>query len=343
MSEPVPTTPPAVAPEAAPHAMSSLAKRVLVAIVGIPFILLITWVGGWPFTLLAFTILLGACGEFAALWPEVDDWANFGPAIGVALVLISSHAPSSDVPVWLGIATGAFVIVGAATLTWRYAPLTRFPAQMVTGLFVAPITAVGFWTESVPSSTVHMSLGLIVLVAMAVRLFVRHDVRGAAHRMGLLSLTVLYLLLPIALWMDLRNGPNGRALCLFAFAVVWSTDTTAFFTGRAIGRHPFSPISPKKTWEGTIGGIVGGGVCGLVAGLLSDAMPLEEWVAMGFVMSLLAILGDLFESALKRDAGVKDSGTLLPGHGGVLDRFDSLLFAAPAIWVWVQWANAKIP
>ena len=112
----------------------------------------------------------------------------------------------------------------------------------------------------------------------------------------------------------------------------------AYLVGSFIGKTPLSKISPKKTWEGTIGGII---LCITVAGLVSHFI-FHSWVVNLFVMVLAALcaifgtFGDLFQSKLKRMADVKDSGSFMPGHGGFLDRFDSLLFAVPAVWVYVK-------
>lgn len=119
-------------------------------------------------------------------------------------------------------------------------------------------------------------------------------------------------------------------------ASIWINDTMAYIVGSLIGKTPFSPISPKKTWEGTIGGAV---LCVAAMTIFASFYTkMIYWQDMLFISVLCAVfgtLGDLYESKLKRIAGVKDSGNLLPGHGGMLDRFDSLIFAAPPVWLYV--------
>lgn len=144
----------------------------------------------------------------------------------------------------------------------------------------------------------------------------------------------------------LREQANGPSLVTFLLCVVWAGDSVALYVGRAIGRHPLAPrISPNKTWEGAFGSIAGSlaaaGILLAIEHLLTvrfDSAKLsypEEtwyWLVLAVVVNVAAQVGDLAESALKRSAGVKDSGTLLPGHGGVLDRIDALLLAAPVLW-----------
>ncbi len=126
-----------------------------------------------------------------------------------------------------------------------------------------------------------------------------------------------------------------RRWILVLLAGVWSFDTGAYLVGRAIGRRPFLPwISPKKTLEGVLGGLVVATVVVALVLWISGSAPLEALI-LGPLLGVVAQSGDLAESLLKRAAGVKDSGTLLPGHGGILDRVDSILFAAPVLAAWV--------
>jgi phosphatidate cytidylyltransferase len=120
---------------------------------------------------------------------------------------------------------------------------------------------------------------------------------------------------------------------------MWINDTMAYLVGSWIGKTPFSPISPKKTWEGTIGGII---LCVAVVTLLTRYIfilrdfHVIHWLMISLIASVTGTLGDLLESKLKRKAGVKDSGNIMPGHGGFLDRFDSLLIATPFVWLYVE-------
>jgi phosphatidate cytidylyltransferase len=165
---------------------------------------------------------------------------------------------------------------------------------------------------------------------------------------------LLYTGLTLTTLPTIRAQSNGISLLIFLLFVVWAGDITALYIGRSWGRHKLIPkLSPNKTWEGTIGSIFGSlavaGLLILFSNLLVTNLVIDSffeklsvhlfysgepwrWLAIAFVVNIAAQLGDLLESALKRSAGVKDSGNLLPGHGGMLDRIDALLIAAPVLW-----------
>jgi phosphatidate cytidylyltransferase len=130
-------------------------------------------------------------------------------------------------------------------------------------------------------------------------------------------------------------GAEGCSLVITLFVSVWMADIAAYFVGLTIGRHKLFPrVSPKKSWEGAIGGLVGSTAgFGVLAMYLMPSLDLTTALVCGAVVGIVGPLGDLSESLLKRDATVKDSGELLPGHGGVFDRFDSMLFAAPVVFL----------
>jgi phosphatidate cytidylyltransferase len=157
-----------------------------------------------------------------------------------------------------------------------------------------------------------------------------------------ISASALFLIaFPLSFAVRLHGwGPKGPDLLLFALVITWAGDTVAYFVGRAIGKHPFAPIlSPKKTWEGAVGGFVGSLLVG-VAFSKWIHVSMGQMLAMAAVGNVAGQVGDLLESAYKRSAGVKDSGTLLPGHGGILDRIDALILAIPVVcYYWILFGN----
>jgi phosphatidate cytidylyltransferase len=154
----------------------------------------------------------------------------------------------------------------------------------------------------------------------------------------------IYLGLPLgalawvrANWWFAPGRADGRAAVLLLLAVIVVSDSAQYYTGRAFGRRPLAPsISPKKTVEGAIGGVVFGTAATVFGGHYLFDTPLWTVVLLGATIALAGIVGDLFESLLKRSAGVKDSSNLIPGHGGVLDRIDSWLFAAPVYYMFIR-------
>lgn len=152
------------------------------------------------------------------------------------------------------------------------------------------------------------------------------------RKTGLLIL--LWLAMPLALFLALAWFPDGSwrsLLPIAAISLVWVNDTFAYVSGSLLGKHPMTPrLSPGKTWEGFVGGMLFTIIASWLYYYFSGTFTPAVWVLAGISTSVFGIAGDLFESALKRKHKVKDSGKLLPGHGGILDRFDSLLFVAPA-------------
>jgi phosphatidate cytidylyltransferase len=169
-----------------------------------------------------------------------------------------------------------------------------------------------------------------------------------------------YIALPMGMLVQLRQQWAGAFYLLYLLLVVWAGDVFAYFVGKSLGRHLMAPrISPKKTWEGALASLVASVAVGgllfryalplssvlLRAGLIErrDGLFGLEQPAMGpiivltMILNVAAQLGDLVESLIKRGAGVKDSGAILPGHGGMLDRIDALLFAAPVLWYYAAW------
>ena len=143
---------------------------------------------------------------------------------------------------------------------------------------------------------------------------------------------ILYITLPLMLLMKMEL--QNFVLPIAVILMIWTNDTMAYLVGSFIGKRSFSPISPKKTWEGVIGGVILTIIGAGIYGYSSQTYRFADWMALALITTIMGTLGDLLESKLKRIADVKDSGTLMPGHGGALDRFDSLLVAAPFAFVY---------
>ncbi len=150
-------------------------------------------------------------------------------------------------------------------------------------------------------------------------------------------LSLFYIGIPCGLLVTISIGNEGDYLpwnVLYLFFFIWASDTGAYFTGRALGRHKlFERISPNKTIEGFVGGLITSALVGIAAHHFLGGISLVSWMCIGAFVSITSTLGDLFESMLKRQSDIKDSGNILPGHGGILDRFDSTLISAPIYWI----------
>jgi len=245
-------------------------------------------------------------------------------------------------PMWLITAAVAGVAMLAA---WEFLALTEHrgakPPKVLTLGTIALLFAGNYqWPDE--TATIFGLFCIVLLVYCTFRSPVERalaDATSSVFALFYLGLT----LIPIPM---LREATNGPSLLAFLFLTVWAGDTVAMYAGRAFGKRKLAPnLSPNKTWAGAIGSIVGAmAVAGILLALstylaqwnsvklsYSDG-PLWYWLVLAVVVNAAAQVGDLAESALKRSAGVKDSGTLLPGHGGILDRIDALLLAAPVLW-----------
>jgi phosphatidate cytidylyltransferase len=135
---------------------------------------------------------------------------------------------------------------------------------------------------------------------------------------------------------------HGTWFLFIPLFICWFGDSAAYFAGSAFGRRRMCPpISPSKTWEGFAAGLAGSALGAILAGTLGAGQPLWSMTLLGILGGAAGVLGDLVESALKRDAGVKDSGVFIPGHGGVLDRIDSLVAVAPVVWLWLRLLGSR--
>ncbi|MDE6266696.1 MAG: phosphatidate cytidylyltransferase [Muribaculaceae bacterium] len=184
--------------------------------------------------------------------------------------------------------------------------------------------------SSLPVFATFIPFTIYFLVRLMVELFINGE--NPIANLGASLLSVIYPSLPLAMLFILYCFA-GRYVVLAMFIFIWLNDTGAFCVGSLIGKHKLSVVSPKKSWEGVWGGLLFCVIAGALFGTIGSEYFTDNWVKyiiMGITAALLSTIGDLVESLFKRTAGVKDSGNIMPGHGGILDRIDSLLFVAPA-------------
>ena len=186
--------------------------------------------------------------------------------------------------------------------------------------------------------TVQDVFFIFVLGVTALTLWTKRPIVEALPAAGISASGLILVAFPLTYTIRLHGyGVDGPKLLMFALVITWVGDSTAYFAGRALGKHRMAPVvSPNKTWEGTVASILGALLVALVFTKWLT-VPLPHLLAMAAVGNIAGQAGDLLESAYKRSAGVKDSGSLLPGHGGVLDRIDALILAIPVVWYYWIW------
>lgn len=187
------------------------------------------------------------------------------------------------------------------------------------------------------SSSAHIYLMILLLIfaTMVIGMLQDDPLHNASVHIGWLLATPVYVGGALATVDLLRDFPPTGAWVLLAFGLAWGSDTSAYFVGRKYGKTKLAPrISPKKTVEGAAGGLAGAVLLSVLISLFIPELPVLDAMALAIVAGIAGQAGDLFESVLKRSSGVKDSGGILPGHGGLLDRVDALVFTAPATWIY---------
>jgi phosphatidate cytidylyltransferase len=284
-------------------------KRVATAVVLIPFVVGLVLYGSTAWVALALAaIIVLAMIEYFALGDAIGHRAYRVWTLICALLLVYVR----------------WAVVASAWL--------RTPSLRVPGLYVLP-PGVFRGTDDI---LIIFVLGIAVLT-----LATRRPLVESLAAAGISSSALLLVAFPLSFAVTLHGVTGiGPKLLLFALVITWAGDTVAYFVGRAVGKHPFAPIlSPKKTWEGAVGGFAGSLLVG-IAFSKWIGVPMGQMLAMAAVGNVAGQVGDLLESAYKRSAGVKDSGTLLPGHGGILDRIDALILAIPVVcYYWILFGS----
>ncbi len=245
---------------------------------------------------------------------------------------------------------GSFVVLVAATAlvaelaAWEYLAIANCHGSRRTLVLIA--IAVLFAATFFSPALILPALGLCSLVLVLVCSF-GSPLERVLSDSAFSIFPLLYIGLTLATVPLLWVQTDGPSLLIFLFCIVWTGDVAALYVGRSFGRHKLAPqISPNKSWEGSAASVAGSLlIAALLVGwarwlesrsALHFPGPLIRWLGLAVLLNVFAQVGDLVESAIKRGAGVKDSGAMLPGHGGILDRIDALLLAAPALW-YAQW------
>lgn len=274
-----------------------LKTRFLVALVALPLLIVVVLIGGWAFAILVFAALVLGGHEYISL-------LRHKPASGSAA---SGPDHAFGPPEWLTMALIALV-VGAVWFeheNWRDPGLALL---LIAGIFHA------IWRMERGSTHPITDLALAAF--------------GGVY-LGWLGSTLL----------SIRMLDDGAYFVLALYAIVAGTDTAAYFVGRTWGKHHMTPrVSPKKTWEGYAGSVISGPVIGALVALIDPhALPVLHGMVIGLLIGILGTVGDLGMSAVKRQSGAKDSSHLIPGHGGILDRTDSVLVAAAVGYYYILW------
>jgi len=286
-------------------------KRVLTAVALIPVVLLIVFKAPWPvFDFVVAAIVILTLREYL----DVTDAYGIKPFR------------------WITYLASMLVVLGFILYNFRW---------------------MGWWLPTAAFSAIALSY-LLVLIFGVPAVF-RRDMKMIVPASAMSAFGVFYIAFSLGLLIRLRHMPQSEYLIIFILFSVWGGDIAAYYIGKNFGRHKLAPVvSPNKSWEGAIASVIASiGIAVVVFYFrqyinalfmhepdpdVLDPVPLGTlYVAgLGLLSNIAAQFGDLFESALKRGAGVKDSGTLLPGHGGMLDRIDALLFAIPVVWYYAE-------
>jgi len=286
-------------------------KRVATAVVLIPVVVgLVLWSSTASVSLALALIILLALFEYFALGDAIGHRAYRFWTATCALLLVYVQ--------WVAAIEPTYQLAGGLTLH-------RQLGRIADGLLGVP-----------------EAFFVFVLGVAALTLWTKRPMVEALPAAGISASGLLLVAFPLTYGVRLHGlSSEGPKLLLFALVITWVGDTVAYFVGRVIGKHPLAPhLSPKKTWEGTVASFAGSLLAGAAFMRWLNA-PVAHLILMAGAGNIAGQIGDLLESAYKRSAGVKDSGGLLPGHGGMLDRIDALILAIPVVWYY--WTLAYSP
>lgn len=288
-------------------------KRVLTAVVLIPLVLLVVfWAPLWLFSLVVGLLVVLSLHEYLGIMEKY----------GIEPVR------------WVAYAVAALVVI--------------YPFILVSTLYSSARHYAAYAPEF---SAFYWALPLLLCLLFGIPVVFRRELRTALAASAGSAFGVFYTAMPLALLISMRWTPGTAILVVLVLFCVWAGDIAAYYAGKNLGRHKLAPIvSPNKTWEGAIASLIASVIVAwtifhfrkwIEAIFINhftlytpywQQLPLFHVIGIGVAINVAAQFGDLFESAIKRGAQLKDSGSLLPGHGGILDRIDALLFAIPVVW-----------
>jgi phosphatidate cytidylyltransferase len=294
--------------------VSELFKRILVAVIGIPLTVFLIFAGGIPFTVAVAIISSMALIELFKFFRKKGLHPFTKTAIFANLLFIVS----------------TYLYIDNIIADERGKLL--FPAILIFIIILFMLT--GLWSKKQNTTlNVMASLGGMFYISVTFIFLILLRQYSDIYIIAQGELSIAH---------NLIAGKEPEFLLSLLIAI-WVCDTAAYFVGKSVGKHKLFPsVSPKKTWEGAIGGffgaVAGFYICTQLPILLKD-FPLSHAIIIGIIIGVTGQLGDLAESKLKRDTGIKDSSAVLPGHGGILDRFDSIMFVIPFVFIYLYFVN----
>jgi phosphatidate cytidylyltransferase len=242
-------------------------------------------------------------------------------------------------PAWLYTVLVLLLALGSQLELYQMFAGAGIQADRVVGLLLGALVVLAFSASQPVLLPLALSIAVIVVVALGLRRDLKTDRPWAGVTLTLLGVCYCAWLLGHAIW--LRALPGGRALTLFAAGVTWCGESAAYFVGRKFGKRPLAPrVSPGKTVEGGVAQLTVSALAAIVGAPVVQ-LSLPEAAGIGILLGAVGQIGDLSESFLKRSAGAKDAGHLIPGHGGLLDRLDSLLFNVPALYYCLYFSGRR--
>ena len=283
---------------------SGTAQRVLTAVILIPVVIAVIWWGPtWLVAIVTAFVAIAALLEFFSMAARLGFQAY---------------------PLWTCLAAAGIV------------------AQQFYASRMDSIARLGELLNRAPRITLEFVLFWFVLGLAIIALGSKRPLAEVLPSISVSAAGLVFVVLPLSAVVRLHGVDfSGPLLLLFTVVLVWVGDSAAYFVGRGVGRRKMAPhLSPNKTWEGAVANLLGALLVAAVFGYWSRIPPVHM-LGMAVPGSVAGQIGDLFESSWKRSAGVKDSGTILPGHGGMLDRIDALILAAPAVWYYFEWVVLK--